>query len=471
VVGGTVNGNGAIVFRATKVGAETMLAQIIAMVEAAQGAKLPIQALVDRITAWFVPAVMGIAAVTVAAWLLFGPAPALSFALIAGVAVLIIACPCAMGLATPTSIMVGTGRAAEMGVLFRKGDALQSLHEARVVALDKTGTLTRGEPEAAAVTPLGGATEAEVLRVAAALEARSSHPLATAILARAEAAGLAPAAAREARVAPGRGVEGEAEGRPVWLGSERFAREKGLAEALPRARIDAIEQAGSTAVLVGEGDRLIGVIEVRDAVRPEAAEAVAALHRLGVETVVMLTGDNRRTAEAVAARVGIDEVRAELLPEDKVAAIEALGRERKVAMIGDGINDAPAMARADVAVAMGAIGSDAAIETADVALMTDDIGKLPWLIGHSRRALAVIRQNVAFSIGVKVVFAALALANIATLWGAIAADVGASLLVVLNALRLLRPRRGADPGGHGGAAEAEARPAARSGAPAVAAEV
>ncbi len=298
-----------------------------------------------------------------------------------------------------------------------------------------------GEPEVASVHPLGGASERELLEVAASLEARSSHPLARAILARAQVAGIGAGAAGETRTVPGRGLEGNLDGRTVWLGSDRFAAEKGAGGSLPEDLRGRIEGAGSTLVAVGDGDGLLGVLELRDRIRPEARAAVARLHAQGVRTIVMLTGDNERTARAVAAEVGIDEVRAELLPEDKVTAIEELvARHDMVAMIGDGVNDAPAMARAHYAIAMGAMGSDAAIETADIALMTDDIGKVPWLIGHSRRTMWIIRQNIGLSLATKAAFVGLTAFGMATMWGAIAADVGVSLLVVANALRLLRAR-------------------------------
>jgi Cd2+/Zn2+-exporting ATPase len=276
---------------------------------------------------------------------------------------------------------------------------------------------------------------------AVALEARSSHPLARAILARAEQDGMQITAADETRTVPGRGLEGELDGQSIWLGSDRFAEEKGLGGDIPTDLRDRIEGAGSTLVAIGDANGVSGVLELRDRIRPDAKGIVARLHAQGVKKIVMLTGDNAATARAVAADVGIDEVRAELLPEDKVTAIEELVTQYgTVAMIGDGVNDAPAMARAHYGIAMGAVGSDAAIETADIALMTDDIGKVPWLIGHSRRTMAIIKQNIGLSLATKAAFVVATAFGMASMWGAIAADVGVSLLVVANALRLLRAR-------------------------------
>jgi len=316
--------------------------------------------------------------------------------------------------------------------------------------MDKTGTITMGEPEVAAIYPLGGTTEAELMARAVALEARSSHPLARAILGRAEQDGIKIVAAEDTRTVPGRGLEGQMGGQSIWLGSDRFAEEKGLGGDIPADLRNQIEGAGSTLVAIGDANGVSGVLELRDRIRPDAKGTVARLHAQGVKKIVMLTGDNAATARAVAAEVGIDEVRAELLPEDKVTAIEELvAQYTTVAMIGDGVNDAPAMARAHYGIAMGAVGSDAAIETADIALMTDDIGKVPWLIGHSRRTMSIIKQNIGLSLATKAVFVVATAFGMASMWGAIAADVGVSLLVVANALRLLRARDN-DQGPRGG---------------------
>lgn len=303
------------------------------------------------------------------------------------------------------------------------------------------------------ILALGSRNEDDLLRLAAALEARSEHPIARAILARATENGIAAQPAEAVQAITGRGMTGRVSGREVWLGSRRYLDERAVGSPAILERADTLSGAGRTIVAVGDGQEVWGLIAVADAVRAEAKDIVTALHRAGVEKVVMLTGDNRATAEAIAKQTGIDEVRAELLPGDKVTAVEDLVRRYGVvAMVGDGVNDAPAMGRANLGIAMGAMGSDAAIETADVALMSDDLSRLPWLVRHSRATLAVIRQNIAFSIAVKLLFTVLTVIGLASLWGAIAADVGASLLVVLNGLRLLnREQRQRDGGPVGGA--------------------
>ena len=338
-------------------------------------------------------------------------------------------------ISTPVSIVAALTASARGGVLIKGGAYVEAPARTTALALDKTGTITEGKPEVAAVYPLGGTSEADLLAVAASLEARSSHPLARAVLDR---AGSQVTAAEDTRTVPGRGLEGHFRSHAVWLGSDRFAAEKGVAEAIPADLRERIEAAGATMVVVGDDGGVLGLLELRDRIRPDAKGIVARLHAQGVKTIVMLTGDNERTARAVAAEVGIDEVRAELLPEDKVEAIEKLvASHEMVAMVGDGVNDAPAMARAHYGIAMGAVGSDAAIETADIALMTDDIGRIPWLIGHSRRTISIIRQNIGLSLATKALFVGLTAFGMASMWGAIAADVGVSLLVVANALRLL----------------------------------
>ena len=359
---------------------------------------------------------------------------------------LVIACPCALVISTPVSIVAALTASARAGVLIKGGAYIEAPGKTTALAMDKTGTITMGEPEVAAVHPLGKASAQDLMTLAAGLEARSSHPLARAILARAEADGINVSAAQDTRTVPGRGLEGRTDGRSIWLGSDRFAEEKGFGDAIPKDLRDRIEGAGSTLVAVGDDTGVTGILELRDRIRPDAKGIVAQLHAQGVKTIVMLTGDNERTARAVAAEVGIDEVRAELLPEDKVTAIEELVETHDmVAMIGDGVNDAPAMARAHYAIAMGAVGSDAAIETADIALMTDDLGKVPWLIGHSRRTMSIIHQNIGISLATKGVFVVATAFGVASMWGAIAADVGVSLLVVANALRLLNSQEAKAP--------------------------
>ncbi len=360
VVGGTINRTGALGFEATRVGADTVLAQIVRMVERAQGSKLPIQGLVDRVTAVFVPVVMGVAALSFALWLLLGPDPALTFALVNAVAVLIIACPCAMGLATPTSIMVGTGRGAEMGVLFRQGEALQTLRNARVVALDKTGTMTRGRPELTDLVAADGVDADKVLALVAAVEARSEHPIAEAIVAAARNRGLEPAPAEGFEAVPGFGLAATVGGRRVEVGADRYMTRLGYSVSDLAADARRMANAGRSPFYAAVDGRIAAVLAVADTVKPTTAEAIDALHRLGL-TVAMITGDNAATARAIGRQLGIDEVVAEVLPEGKVAALASL-RERfgSVAFVGDGINDAPALAEADVGVAIGT-GTDVAI--------------------------------------------------------------------------------------------------------------
>jgi Cd2+/Zn2+-exporting ATPase len=359
-----------------------------------------------------------------------------------GLVLLVIACPCALVISTPVSVVAGLTSAARNGVLIKGGLYLELPAALRSVALDKTGTLTHGRPSVVEVVPLDAHSELGLLETIAALESRSVHPLARAVLACAEARGVAVAPAVEFRVVPGRGAEGRVGDRTYWVGSHRLLEERGQETPEVRERLVAMARSGATGVVVGTGDHVCGLLAVADAVRADSAGAVAALRAAGVETIVLLTGDNRSTAEAVGSAVGVDEVYAELLPAEKVEVVDRLlARHGAVAMVGDGVNDAPAMARATLGVAMGAAGSDAAIETADVALMADDLGKLAWLVHHSRRTLRTIRQNIGLSLAVKAVFVGLTLAGLASLWAAIAADMGASLAVIGNGLRLLRPSR------------------------------
>ena len=440
VYAGTINGEGTLTVRATKAASDTVLAKIIRMVGDAHARRAPVEQWVAKFARIYTPIVMVLAvAIAVLPTVFMGGA--WDYWFYNALVLLVIACPCALVISTPVSIVAALTASARAGVLIKGGAYVEAPGRTTALAMDKTGTITMGEPEVAAVHPLGGASVQELMTLASSLEARSSHPLARAILARAEADGIDVSAAEDTRTVPGRGLEGRAGGRSIWLGSDRFAEEKGFDSAIPTDLRDRIESAGSTLVVVGDESGVIGILELRDRIRPDAKGVVARLHAQGVKTIIMLTGDNERTARAVAAEVGIDEIRAELLPEDKVTAIEKLVETHDmVAMIGDGVNDAPAMARAHYAIAMGAVGSDAAIETADIALMTDDIGKVPWLIGHSRRAMSIIRQNIGISLATKALFVGLTAFGMASMWGAIAADVGVSLLVVANALRLLNGR-------------------------------
>ena len=438
VYAGTINGEGTLTVRATKVASDTVLAKIVRMVGDAHSRRAEVEQWVTRFARVYTPAVMALAvAIALLPPLIAGGA--WGFWFYNALVLLVIACPCALVISTPVSIVAALTASARGGVLIKGGAYVEAPARTTALALDKTGTITEGKPEVAAVYPLGGTSKADLLAVAASLEARSSHPLARAILDR---AGSQVTAAEDTRTVPGRGLEGHFRSRAVWLGSDRFAAEKGVAEAIPADLRERIEAAGATMVVVGDDGGVLGLLELRDRIRPDAKGIVARLHAQGVKTIVMLTGDNERTARAVAAEVGIDEVRAELLPEDKVEAIEKLvASHEMVAMVGDGVNDAPAMARAHYGIAMGAVGSDAAIETADIALMTDDIGRIPWLIGHSRRTISIIRQNIGLSLATKALFVGLTAFGMASMWGAIAADVGVSLLVVANALRLLNGHR------------------------------
>lgn len=449
VVGGTVNKNGALTFRAAKVGGDTLLSQIIRMVEQAQGAKLPIQALVDKVTAIFVPLVMAIAALTFVVWLLFGPQPALSFALINAVAVLIIACPCAMGLATPTSIMVGTGRAAALGILFRRGDALQSLRGSKIVALDKTGTLTKGQPELTNLICQPGFEEDSLLALVAAAEQHSEHPLAEAIVRAARERSLTLSEPQEFSALPGLGIRALVDGKRVEIGADRFMQQLGLdlmsAELRPlAAQSAALAAAGKSPLYAAIDGQLAAVIAVADPIKDTTPAAINALHALGLK-VAMITGDNERTAQAIAAQLGIDEVVAGVMPEGKVEALKTLrARYGALAFVGDGINDAPALAEADVGLAIGT-GTDIAIEAADVVLMNGDLRAVPNALAISQATLRNIRQNLFWAFAYNALLIPLAAGALYPAYGVLLSPMLAagamamsSVFVLSNALRLKR---------------------------------
>ena len=446
VFAGTVNRTGSFVFRAARVGSETTLARIIKLVEQAQGSRAPIQRMADRVAAVFVPIVLVVAAVTFVVWWLLGPAPATLFALTNAVAVLVIACPCAMGLATPTAIMVGTGRGAEVGVLIKSAAALELLHKVNTVVFDKTGTLTVGRPAVTDVVAIGTATEDEVLALAAAAEQGSEHPLGEAIVARAKERGLALPPIGEFRTVPGQGIDAMATDGRVLLGNRTLMDMRGIDVEPLAGRAKALAAEGKTAIHLAFAGRPLGLIAAADVLKPEAAAAVAALKRFGLE-VAMLTGDNRLTAAAVAREAGVGRVLAEVLPEDKTREIQKLQAEgRRVAMVGDGINDAPALAQADVGIAMGS-GTDVAIEAADVTLMRGDLGGVVAAVELSRRTIRIIKENLVWAFGYNVVLIPVAAGVLYPFWGVLlspilagAAMAFSSVSVVTNSLRLKRWR-------------------------------
>ena len=444
VVGGTVNQKGALTLRATAVGGQTMLAQIIRMVEQAQGSKLPIQAVVDKVTLWFVPAVMLAAVLTFLVWLVFGPSPALSFALVNAVAVLIIACPCAMGLATPTSIMVGTGRGAEMGVLFRKGEALQLLKDAKVVAVDKTGTLTEGRPVLTDLEIADGFDRNQVLAKVAAVESRSEHPIARAIVESAVEGGIALPTMTDFDSVTGMGVRATVDGARVEVGADRFMRELGLDVGSFARTAERLGNEGKSPLYAAIDGRLAAIIAVADPIKSSTPTAIAALHQLGLK-VAMITGDNARTAQAIAKQLGIDEVVAEVLPEGKVEAVRRLKASHgQIAYVGDGINDAPALAEADVGLAIGT-GTDVAVESADVVLMSGNLQGVPNAIALSKATIGNIRQNLFWAFGYNTALIPVAAGVLYPAYGVLLSPIFAagamalsSVFVLGNALRLRR---------------------------------
>jgi Cu+-exporting ATPase len=446
VIGGTLNANGSLVIEATRVGADTLLAGIVRMVGEAQRSRAPIQRLADRVSAWFVPAVVIVAALTVAAWAAFGPEPRLAHALVNAVAVLIIACPCALGLATPMSIMVGIGRGAERGVLVRKAEALERFEDVDTLVVDKTGTLTAGRPRLASVVPAPGHDEGELLRLAASLERGSEHPLAAAIVAGAQERALRLEPASGFRSFPGRGVTGVVARRNVALGNRALLEELGLSPAALAERAEAARGEGQTVMFVVVEGQLAGLIGVADFIKETTPEALALLREAGVR-VVMLTGDSRTTAEAVARQLGLTEVHAEVLPAEKVEVVRRLqGEGRVVAMAGDGVNDAPALVQADVGIAMGT-GTDVAIESADITLVKGDLRGIVRARTLSRATMRNIRQNLFFAFVYNAAGVPVAAGLLYPVFGlllspviASAAMTFSSVSVIANALRLRRLR-------------------------------
>jgi len=436
VIGATINKEGTLLFRATKVGAETALAQIIRLVEEAQGAKAPIQRLADRISGVFVPAVVLIAVATFLLWFFVLDPGNVERAILNLTAVLVIACPCALGLATPTSIMVGTGKGAEGGILFKGGQHVENAHRIDTVVLDKTGTITRGEPAVTDVQSLGGVTEAELLRIAASAEQPSEHPLAQAILRSAQEREIEPSPAEEFRAVPGKGIEAVVEGKRVLIGTRRWLEECGISFSEAEA-IQSLEGEGKTVMLVAVEGAPAGWIAVADVVKPTSAEAIREMKAMGLQ-VWMLTGDNERTARVIARQVGIDHVQAEVMPGDKAEVVKRLqGEGRRVAMVGDGINDAPALAVADLGMAIGT-GTDVAIEAADVTLMRGDLKAIPAAIRLSRLTMRNIKQNLFWAFFYNAVGIPIAAAGYLAPWVAAAAMAFSSVSVVSNSLRLKR---------------------------------
>ncbi|HEX7880244.1 MAG TPA: heavy metal translocating P-type ATPase [Candidatus Eisenbacteria bacterium] len=437
VFAGSINEDGALTIVVNKSFEETTLRQIIRQVDEAHARRSPAERWVDSFARVYTPVILVIAtAVAVAPPLLF--AGAWSDWIYRGLVLLVIGCPCALVISTPVCVVAALARAARNGVLIKGGAALEAPARLTAMAFDKTGTLTEGRLTLAEVVPLNGHDKTELLSRAAALESSSNHPLAIAVINGARRQGVVPAIGGAHQVVPGKGVHGTFEGRDYWLGSHLYLEERGQETPEVHDRLEALGADGHSVVVIGNDRHVCGFLTAVDRVRPEAKAALAELHELGIRDIALLTGDNRGTATAIGHAVGIDEVMADLKPADKVASVAALvQRHGQVAMVGDGINDAPALARASLGIAMGAAGSDAAIETADVALMSDDLRKIPWLVRHSRRTLSVIRANVTLAIGIKAAFLALTLAGKASLWAAIAADMGVSFLVIANGLTLL----------------------------------
>ncbi len=438
VFAGTINGDGELQVECTKAANDTTLAQIVRMVGDAQSQRAPSEQWVEKFARIYTPAVMVLSfAVLLVPPLLFGGD--WQMWIYNALVLLVIACPCALVISTPVSIVAAVAAAARHGVLVKGGVFMELPAQLKAIAFDKTGTLTSGKATVAQIVPLNGHTAAELLERAAALESRSDHPLAVAIVKYAREQGITPPGATDFRIVQGKGATGRFGERNFWLGSHRYLEARKQETPEVHEQLETLSSAGRSVVVVGNDDHVCGFIALTDSVRPEVPAVLRELREQGVEHLIMLTGDNQATAAAIATEVGLNEFRAELLPKDKVKAMEQLMQQYgSVAMIGDGVNDAPALARATLGIAMGAAGSDAAIETADIALMSDDLSKIAWLIAHSRRTLAIIRQNIFASLAVKLLFVLLTLFGHASLWAAIAADMGVSLLVIFNGLRLLR---------------------------------
>lgn len=431
VVGSTINTNGTFNFKATKVGSDTMLSQIVDLVKKAQTSHAPIQNLTDKISNIFVPAVLIIAIITFVIWYVFLNAPLVT-ALLFAVSVVVIACPCALGLATPTALMVGTARSAKMGVLIKNGEVLEEVSDLDTVVFDKTGTITVGKPQ---VTDVVG-DQNKVLTIAASLEENSEHPLATAVVKKAKEDKIALAQVKNFAAIEGKGVRASYDGQTAFVGSDRLLEDISISQEMKDQAIK-LQKEAKTVVYVGLGQEIIGLIAIQDVPKPSSKAAIAELKKRGLKTI-MLTGDNPNVANAIGKEVSIDQVIAGVLPTEKAAEIKKLQDEgRKVAFVGDGINDAPVLSRADIGIAMGALGSDAAIEAADIVLMDDDPLKISKAIKIARKCIRIVYENIYFAIGIKILCLILGALGIANMWVAIFADVGVMILAVLNAIRTL----------------------------------
>ena len=443
VFAGTINAEGALEVETTKPASESTLARIMRMVEEAQSRRAKAVQWVEKFAAVYTPVMVGVS-------FLFAVVPPLFMGgawsewFYEALVILVISCPCALVISTPVSIVAALASAARNGVLVKGGVFLEVPATLNAIALDKTGTLTHGRPAVTAVTPLNGTSEKELLGIASALESRSSHPVAQAIMRHASSMGATPAQVEDAQARPGLGAQGRIQDAMYFIGNRRFLDETGNATRTAELEkaLDRHELSAGTVVLVWTAGKVLGCLTVEDKVRPQSRDALTELKSLGVDTIVMLTGDNSKTAEKIASETGVTQYRSDLMPEDKTRVVtELVASGKRVGMVGDGVNDAPALAASHLGIAMGSIGTDVAIETADVALMSDDLSKLPWLIRHSRRTMRVIKANIWFALGIKAVFLVLAVFQIATLWTAILADLGTSLLVIFNGLQLLRIKR------------------------------
>lgn len=436
IFAGTVNEESSIEFKVTKPANDTTLARIIRMVEEGQARKAPSEQWVEKFARYYTPFMLLMAiSVAVIPPIFLGEWSKWFYN---ALVLLVIGCPCALVISTPVSIVAGLTRAAKNGILIKGGVFLESIGQMSLLAMDKTGTITYGKPQVEKIIPLNNHTEAELLEIAAALEQHSNHPLARSILEKAKLSQVNPLIATEYTVLPGKGAYGLIGGKKFWIGSHKMIEELGEETEEFHALAQNLEDEAHTVVAICNKEHICGIITLKDQIRANVKDIVKELEETGIKKVILLTGDNRQTAEAVGKALGIDEVHAQLSPEDKVKMVRDLSQENKVIMIGDGINDTPALASAHIGIAMAGMGTDAAIETADIALMSDNIEKIPWLIQHSHKTLKIIQQNIIFSIGIKVLFIILTFLGISNLWMAIAADMGATIIVVFNALRLLK---------------------------------